>query len=609
MEISVNQENLRFLQSYIRKFINDDQYEESLILTIQNEKEIITYKNDDLIIFLQDKKINENNYNCNVSLKKEYKYQFNYFNENITVIVNISKELQEMRYNDIFNFNWNNIPEFIYLQAPEMFINDIKYVFYLKNPDIENYCKENKHISETISFINDNNDDNDNLLKSFSANKNTDIKVYQLAENDFNYINTHIDKYLINIKIDGIRTLIVIVNNIIKCYQGDKKFIYNYNGPVIEGSYIFDCELCNGNLHIFDCWYACPDSSIYNSNFDIYKLLLKSNDGNDRISVINSFCEKYNFIKFNVLNIPECPINNITTDYRKFCNYIKEFVENGTLDDIINFKKSLIINGDFSQRYYDDLSKNIDEAIDIAKDVNKYNNKLYKMYSQNPTFKAEAYNLCMSFNIPQDIIHAYSPYIILGLIYYYYLIDFNDDNLIFKKYVYSNNFVENNKAYLKKPLTPTISMFYKDSQYPNDGLIFVNNSPIDFANNKTIYYKWKPKDKLSFDIKIDFDKDDVINIYETTQNYVLATFMNSQGNNIENSRIKIELNNFNRTLPCCKNGDIILSGDIVEIVPFYNGFITEYILLRIRYDKVKANGNRTIKTIKNYQTNYINLII
>lgn len=608
MEISVNQENLRFLQSYIRKFINQDQYEESLILIIQNENETITYKNDDLIIFLQDKKFNENNYNCNVSLKKEYKYQFNYFNENITVIVNISKELQEMKYNDIFNFNWNNIPEFISLQAPEMFINDIKYVFYLKNPDIENYCKENKHISETISFSNDNNDDNDNLLKSFSANKNTDIKVYQIAENDFNYINTHIDKYLINIKIDGIRTLIVIVNNIIKCYQGDKKFIYNYNGPVIEGSYIFDCELCNGNLHIFDCWYA-SDSSIYNSNFDIYKRLLKSADGNDRISVINSFCEKYNFIKFNVLNIPECPINNITTDYRKFCNYIKEFVENDTLDDIINFKKSLIINGDFSQRYYDDLSKNIDETIDIAKDVNKYNNKLYEMYNQNPTFKAEAYNLCISFNIPQDIIHAYSPYIILGLIYYYYLIDFNDDNIIFKKYVYSHNFIENNKAYLKKPLTPTISMFYKDSQYPNDGLIFVNNSPIDFTNNKTIYYKWKPKDKLSFDIKIDFDKDDVINIYETTQNYVLATFMNSQGNNIENSRIKIELNNFNRTLPCCKNGDIILSGDIVEIVPFYNGFITEYILLRIRYDKVKANGNRTIKTIKNYQTNYINLII
>ena len=608
MEISVNQENLRFLQSYIRKFINDDQYEESLILNIQNENETITYKNDDLILFLQDKKLNENNYICNVSLIKEYKYQFNYFNENITVIVNISKQPQALQYNNIFGFDWNTIIESISLQAPEMFINDIKYVFYLKNPDIEHYCRENKHISETISFCNDN-DDNDNLLKLFSVNKNTDIKVHQITKDNFTTINTNINKYLINVKIDGIRTLIVIVNNIIKCYQGDKKFIYNYNEPVIEGSYIFDCELCNGNLHIFDCWYACPDSSIYNSNFDIYKRLLKTNDGNDRISVIDSFCEKYNFIKFNVLNITECPIKNITFDYRIFCNYIREFIENETLDTIINYKKTFS-NRDFSQKYYDDLSTNIDETIEIAKDVNNFNKKLYNMYTQNHTYKQEAYNLCRSFNVPQDIMYAYSPCIILGLIYYYYLIDFNDDNLIFKKYVYSNNFVENNKSYLSKPLTPTISMFYKDSQYPKDGLIFVNNSPIDFARkNKTIYYKWKPKDKLSFDIKIDFDKDDVINIYGNTENYALATFMNSKGKNIENSRIKIELNNFNKTLPCCKNGDIVLSGDIVEIVPYYNGFNTEYIFLRIRYDKVKANGETTIKTIKNNQTNYTNLIM
>ncbi|MBR2022758.1 MAG: hypothetical protein IJ997_03615, partial [Mycoplasmataceae bacterium] len=143
MEISVNQENLRFLQSYIRKFINDDQYEESLILNIQNENETITYKNDDLILFLQDKKLNENNYICNVSLIKEYKYQFNYFNENITVIVNISKQPQALQYNNIFGFDWNTIIESISLQAPEMFINDIKYVFYLKNPDIEHYCREN----------------------------------------------------------------------------------------------------------------------------------------------------------------------------------------------------------------------------------------------------------------------------------------------------------------------------------------------------------------------------------------------------------------------------------------------------------------------------------
>ena len=60
MEITLEQENLRFLQSYIRKFNNKDQYEESLILNIKNGDDIITYKNDDIIIFLQEKKLIEN---------------------------------------------------------------------------------------------------------------------------------------------------------------------------------------------------------------------------------------------------------------------------------------------------------------------------------------------------------------------------------------------------------------------------------------------------------------------------------------------------------------------------------------------------------------------
>ena len=38
MEIPLKQENLRFLQSYIRKFNNKDQYEESLILIKQRVK-------------------------------------------------------------------------------------------------------------------------------------------------------------------------------------------------------------------------------------------------------------------------------------------------------------------------------------------------------------------------------------------------------------------------------------------------------------------------------------------------------------------------------------------------------------------------------------------
>lgn len=604
MEIPINQENLRFLQSYIRKFINDDQYEESLILNIinNNNQENITYKNDDLILFLQEKKNIDNDYVCNVSLIKEYKYQFNYFNENITVILNISKETQTTNYNNIFDINWNNISEYMYLEGPEKFINDINFVFYLKNPDIEHYCKENKHISESISFST-NNSVHDTILSNFSNNKNIDIKVFQLDNNDFKTINCNIDNYILNIKVDGIRTLIVIADKIIMCYQGDKKFIYNYDGPEIDGSYIFDCELCNGNLHIFDCWWY----SINNDDIDVYKYPLLSSDNNNRINVINSFCKKYNFIEYEYISIDYCPIKNISTDYRQYCYYIKDFIEDNNLNDIIEIKRTYYQNEDFSQKYYDNLNTPLDKSIDINNNINYFNKQLSILYSKIPTYKSEAYNLCKLYNIPNDLIYAYSPYIILGLIYYYYLIDFKEDDLIFKKYVYSDYFVKNNQ--LKLPFTPTITDFYKKSQYPNDGLIFVKNNPIDFTGNKTNYYKWKPKDKLSYDIKIEFEKDEVIDIYNTSEKYVLASFLNSKNKPIETSNIKVKLNNFNKTLPCCKNGDIVLSGDIVEIVPYFNDFTVNNILLRIRYDKVKANGEKTIKTIKKYQSNFTNLIM
>lgn len=612
MEIPLKQENLRFLQSYIRKFNNKDQYEESLILIIKNGDNIITYKNDDLIIFLQEKKPIENDYTCDITLLKEYKYGFNYYDENITVTINISKDTQYLNYNSIFTINWNDIRESITLKSDEKFIKDIQYVFYFKNPDIENYCKKNEHIYETISLQNDN-DIHDKLLNKFKKNRKTDIKVFQIDNKKFDEINKHINEYIINVKVDGIRTLIVIANNIIKCYQGDEyKFIYNYSGPAIEGTYIFDSELCNGNLHIFDCWYYSPDNN--HTKVYVYKFPFISNDGgNDRITVINNFIEKYDFIKYEYVYKNDILIKYFqksSTDYRQYCKYIKKFIENKSIDNIIKLKKSGFTNENFTDNYYENLLSYNDETLPMNKEINEFNKALYDMYKENPGNKAEAYNICKQFKINPDIMFAYSPYIILGLIYYFYLIDFKDDEIIYKNYVYSNNFLDIINKKLDEAITPLISNLYKDFKYPKDGLIFVKNTYINFSEkSSSIYYKWKPKDKLSFDVKIQFDKDDIINIYEAKENYVLATFLNNKNNNIENSRIKIELNNFNRTLPCCKNGDIVLTDDIVEIVPYYNNFTIDYILLRIRYDKVKANGERTIKTIKNCQSTYINLIL
>ena len=161
-----------------------------------------------------------------------------------------------------------------------------------------------------------------------------------------------------------------------------------------------------------------------------------------------------------------------------------------------------------------------------------------------------------------------------------------------------------------------VQYLYNNCKYPNDGLIFVENGPIKFTSksteiNDTIYYKWKPKEKLSFDVKIVFDSENIIRQYESNENYTaIRLFSNSNNNDkpVETNPIEITLNNFNKTLPMCENGDIVLSGDIVEVVPFSDNLVTTYKFLKIRYDKSKPNGPATVNTIKKCQKDYLNII-
>ena len=115
-------------------------------------------------------------------------------------------------------------------------------------------------------------------------------------------------------------------------------------------------------------------------------------------------------------------------------------------------------------------------------------------------------------------------------------------------------------------------------------------------------------------MKLVFDSSSVNTPFDGTSNrYVTANIVYTDSNNkdvnYKNITVELLLNNFNKTLPKCDNGDIVTSGSIVEIVPLFTGIDYTYKLLRIRYDKTKTNARRTIDTIYNLQQKFINILL
>ena len=206
------------------------------------------------------------------------------------------------------------------------------------------------------------------------------------------------------------------------------------------------------------------------------------------------------------------------------------------------------------------------------------------------------------------MILVYSPVLIEGLIGYYNQIGYVSSEEFIKQY--SIKFVKEcrqSKAKIPISFTEILTGMYNSCEYDNDGVIFTFNGPMSFDPKSTIYYKWKPRNKLSADVKLEFDMNDITEI--NNKRYVFTKIM-IDTKNVHTSyhETEMELNNFNNMLPKCMNEDIIQSGNIVEVVPLWNGLDWTYIPLRIRYDKVYTNSKQTIENIYSFQKEFINII-
>lgn len=612
----IRPEHFNIIQSFIRQSIGENQYIDSLHLDVkQDNKIVISLANDELVAFLQQPQwpdTIDQTKSYTVELYHKYTYQFNYYDNNIIVNIIIQKQPQSITPVNIPEFNWNNIPETSRIESDDpRFLNDLISVINLLTPNIEHFHLPDISVSNTITF--ETSPECDNFYKQYLVQKKKAIinpKVFQINDTIMKSITANIKNFRANMKTDGIRTLVVIVNNIVQCYQHNDniKFVYKHTTP-IEGTYIFDCELCLGRLHIFDC-YVYTDA---NGTRDVSGLTT-----DERIKLVTQFTDTYTEYIGTKMISGEDILQRSSYDFKNIAASFIDFFERSDFNDIITAIGTLAGNINLlnSKDTYITKVNSIRSTFSNNENIINYIDTLLEnIASVNSNAYKSAFDLCITLKITPNYIFAYSPVLIEGLIGYYNQIGFLKSEEKIKKYAI--RFVTRCRdahANIPVSFTEMITVMSNTYEYPNDGVIFVANQPIDSSTTKSIYYKWKPQDKLSADVKLVFDSSNVNIPFDSTSNrYVTAnivyTDQNNKDVNYKDLTTELLLNNFNKTLPTCENGDIVTSGSIVEIVPLFTGVDYTYKLLRIRYDKSKPNAKRTIETIYNLQEKFVNILL
>lgn len=613
---AIRPDHFDIIQSYIRQFIGDNQYVDSLHLNVKQDKTtILSIENDDLIAFLQQPQwpdTIDQTKTYTVELYHKYVYQFNYYDNNITVNIVIQKQPQSITPANIPEFNWNNISETSYIESSSpRFLNDVGFVIQLQTPNIEHFHLPDVSVANTIEF--NVSSECDTYYKQYLALKKKPIinpKVFQINDTIMKSITANIKYYRANMKTDGIRTLAVIVNNAVQCYQHNDniKFLYKHTTP-INGTFIFDCELCLGRLHIFDC-YVYTDT---NGTRDVSLL-----NTDERIELVTQFTDTYTEYIGTKMISGEDVLQRSSYDFKNIAAQFIDFFERPDFNDIITAIGTLggninLLNS--KDAYINKVNSLRNTFADNENIMNYIQSLLNSITTVNPDAYKSAYELCIKLKITSNYIFAYSPVLIEGLIGYYNQIGFLKSEEKIKKYaILFVTKCRDARADIPVSFTERITDMSNSYEYPNDGVIFVANQPIESTATKSIYFKWKPQDKLSADVKLVFDSSNVnIPFDGSTNRYVTANIVytdtSNRDMNFKGLTTELLLNNFNKTLPKCENGDIVKNGSIVEVVPLFTGIDYTYKLLRIRYDKTKTNAKRTIDTIYSLQERFINILL
>lgn len=456
------------------------------------------------------------------------------------------------------------------------------------------------------------------------------------------YKNVPSDNSCVLLKIDGIRTLMVVLDNkeFYAITQGFHVLKFTDFEPKIKtpkNITILDGEFYNGTYYVFD--------TIINNKKDIRKLPLI-----ERLKISEKIVKgfKDDSFKMNkvIFNDYEVPLD--VTDFNPVFNTYTFVNDNRILfDELMKIKG--INSGNYRIKFNEFVKNIIDKILkgsDLSYDFTGNYTELSMFYDNNiDTLNTNANEY--DFSVLSSIVS------VLGSIDIYFSIIENESSEINKKYteltegspseifryvwdhfnktkkvpeslvllygatglvmllrnLFDPFYPWNDSNELMSYFPETFKNKYRNlilnADIENDGLIFMltdDSYPTVAENGNYTWYscqKWKPKEFMTIDLKVVFNQRKIEN-----DSVICVLFAARSGEDYKVNNTRLPVNNYNKTLPIAENGDTILPGSIVEFRIIDNKFIP----VRVRYDKFIPNGLKNYDDIRNNLKDYTDLL-
>lgn len=591
---------LNLYQLILRQFIGNDQYTPNLSLSYivqDNNRNIVQSENVDGEKNIADKFRELTNLEksslCKLTLTRRYTYPPFLFNgHTVDVAILISKTVT-CHSNNITRdtqHTWKRVPDEVTFECTD---DDFKkYVnlgIFLNSPNLKDY--NNLNIVRTSDGEIVTNDTSSPAYNYYKTHEKVSQSIRVSHLDTFDRIT---DGYIATIKYDGIHHIVSIFEGsryvYVKRDFSDKGFFVDI-GDEASTSAILSTELLDGVFYILDIY-------VYNDN-----------------QIINKpYTERFD--KFSNLDLPETLFDKVTI--------ITGEIMNGANTDLLE---------KFFQLYpVPSMIMDIKSEISTPYDIKfyDYKNEISKITNNESQKAKDYYNAMREYLRPSDrgmqlaarygVVNAWlyllSPAIVESLI------------IAFFQFGAVPEYWENVKEYMKlitsiSSLDKLYSMRYNvinvwdafvNDDFPTDGIVFYRNSALIMNSNMPQLIKWKPNNTLTVDVIIDYNPDTIVDTIiddnnmnipvvqctlkcrkydKSTQSYTFDEYKNMYG---QTQTFLVKLDNFNRTRPRCKNGNIVIPGISITEVLIKDGFVEPY---RVRYDKTNPNSCTLLKSVHN----------
>ena len=592
---------LNLYQLILRQFIGDDQYTRNLSLsyTIKLADNNVQSENVDGEKNIADKFQELTNLEksslCRLTLTQRYIYPPFIFNDHtVDVAIVISKTVTcyTSQITRDTQHTWKKVSDIVTFEcANDDFKKYVDLGIFLNSPNLKDYNNLDIVRTGDGKIVT-----NDTAYPAYNYYKTHEKVSQSVRVSHLDTFDRITDGYIATIKYDGIHHIVSMVEKsryvyVKRDFSDEGFFVDLGEGEEAPISAILSTELLDGVFYILDIYVYSNNNQILNKPYQ----------------------ERFDI--FSTIDLPETLFDKVTM--------ITGEIMNGANTDLLE---------KFFQLYpVPSMITDIRSELSIPYDIKFYDYKNEIRKITNESQKAQDYynamkdylrpsdrgmQLAARYGVPNVWLYLLSPAIVESLI------------IAFFQFGAVPKYWENVKEYMKlitqiSSLDKLYSMRYNvidewdtyvKNDFPTDGIVFYRNSALIVNSNIPQLIKWKPTNTLTVDVIIDYDPDTIdetiiddntnIPVVQCTlkcrnydKNAQAWTLVEYKDTYSESQTFKVKLDNFNRTRPKCKNGNIVIPGiSITEVLINDDGFVEPY---RVRYDKINPNSCTLLKSVYN----------